>query len=226
MCKQGLFREDLYHRLNVFPIEMPALRERLEDLPLLIHYLAERTAKRLRVPMPAISKEGMDKLMRYSWPGNVRELENLVERAFILAHDGPLDIASLISDPEDQKNPESGICPNCIMLNREGNCISRDLLDKYIEEKVTAMLGQSAAPREEDISPAGIQAAMEKQIRRALEVCNGKVYGPGGAAELLGMNHNTLRSRMRKLGLKSALSSDADGTDPGEAPSEADAEKK
>lgn len=204
MCRQGLFREDLYHRLNVFPIEMPPLRERLEDLPLLIHYLAERIAKRLGAPMPAINREGMDKLMSYPWPGNVRELENLVERAFILSAGGPLDIASLIPEIHESKisvEPASTIGQPV----KEDLFLNREALDKYINDKIQTIMEKSLntpnAP-DEKVPQCGGQVTMETQIRHALDACNGKVYGPGGAAELLGINHNTLRSRMRTLGIK------------------------
>jgi formate hydrogenlyase transcriptional activator len=80
------FRSDLYYRLNVFPIRIPALRERREDIPLLVHYFAQRFAKRLRRPIESVSRESMEMLCRWSWPGNVRELQNVIERAVILSN--------------------------------------------------------------------------------------------------------------------------------------------
>ena len=201
MCKQGLFREDLYHRLNVFPIEMPPLRERLEDVPLLIHYLAERIAKRLGVPTPAINREGLDKLMCYPWPGNVRELENLVERAFILSTGGPLDIAGLVPEPDEPKAPVEPAGSDARPC-KEGVFISREELDKYIDEKIHTIMDKVSNAHNGKAPQSSERITMEAQIQHALDACNGKVYGPGGAAELLGINHNTLRSRMRKLGMK------------------------
>jgi formate hydrogenlyase transcriptional activator len=79
------FRADLYYRLNVFPIRMPPLRERREDIPLLVHYFTQRFAKRLRRPIESVSRESMEMLCRWPWPGNVRELQNVIERAVILS---------------------------------------------------------------------------------------------------------------------------------------------
>lgn len=237
MCAQKIFREDLFHRLNVFPINVPPLRERLEDVPLLIHYLAECIAKRMGVPVPCISMENIDKVMRYAWPGNVRELENLVERAMILSQGKPLDLAAFVPDADDAA--ETHLCAYCPVDIGDNGCISKKLLDEYIENKVRKLLqgdtwrggeagrlgagggelvpsfvsGAALSPlpeplRIEDGPPGSAHSAnlhssvsMEERIWRALTLCNGKVYGPGGAAELLGINHNTLRSRMRKLGI-------------------------
>ena len=97
MVKENRFREDLWFRLNVFPITIPPLRERREDIPALVHYFIERKSKDLRIPAPLSLEDGViDKLMAYNWPGNVRELENLIERVLILGHDEPLDVNQLI----------------------------------------------------------------------------------------------------------------------------------
>jgi formate hydrogenlyase transcriptional activator len=85
MVTQREFRSDLYYRLNVFPIRIPPLRERPEDIPLLVRYFAQRFAKRLRRPIESVSRESMDMLCRWPWPGNVRELQNVIERAVILS---------------------------------------------------------------------------------------------------------------------------------------------
>lgn len=83
------FREDLYYRLNVFPLTTPPLRERIEDLPLLVYFLIEKFAKRLGKKIEGISTKSLQRLRSYQWPGNIRELENVIERAIILA-DGPM----------------------------------------------------------------------------------------------------------------------------------------
>ena len=85
MVAKREFRSDLYYRLNVFPIRIPPLRERREDIPLLVRYFAQRFAKRLRRPIESVSRESMEMLCRWSWPGNVRELQNVIERAVILS---------------------------------------------------------------------------------------------------------------------------------------------
>jgi formate hydrogenlyase transcriptional activator len=90
MVVEGTFRSDLYYRLNVFPIRLPALRERPEDIPLLVRHFAQQSAQRLHKPVHTIPAEALEALTRYRWPGNVRELQNVIERAVILAHNGVL----------------------------------------------------------------------------------------------------------------------------------------
>ena len=86
--KAGSFRADLFYRLNVFPLTLPALRERREDIPLLASYFLSRTGRKLGRPLERLSKESMERLLRYDWPGNVRELVSVIERAAIMAR-GP-----------------------------------------------------------------------------------------------------------------------------------------
>jgi sigma-54 dependent transcriptional regulator, acetoin dehydrogenase operon transcriptional activator AcoR len=81
--QKGSFREDLYFRLNVMPIHMPSLRERKDDIPLLVDYFSRKLAYRLQKRVPKISNEVMDLLIKYDWPGNVRELQNMIERAIV-----------------------------------------------------------------------------------------------------------------------------------------------
>jgi formate hydrogenlyase transcriptional activator len=90
MVVEGTFRSDLYYRLNVFPIRLPPLRERPEDIPLLVRHFAQQHAQRLHKPVHTIPAEALEALTRYPWPGNVRELQNVIERAVILARDGVL----------------------------------------------------------------------------------------------------------------------------------------
>ena len=92
MMTRGLFREDLYYRLNVIPLFLPPLRERPEDIPLLVELFLRRFASRLKKPVPTVGEVAMAKLIRYPWPGNIRELENVVERAVNLV-DGPVILA-------------------------------------------------------------------------------------------------------------------------------------
>jgi transcriptional regulator with GAF, ATPase, and Fis domain len=96
MVKEKHFREDLWFRLNVFPIRIPSLRERKEDIPALIHHFIKRKCRELKLPNPpALEKGAIDRLMSYDWPGNVRELENLVERELILCQGEPLAFENL-----------------------------------------------------------------------------------------------------------------------------------
>jgi formate hydrogenlyase transcriptional activator len=102
MVGQNEFRSDLYYRLNVFPITLPPLRERWQDIPLLVSHFAGNLARRMRKRIDHIPEETMDALVAYSWPGNVRELQNLIERAVILSNDGVLPNPL----PATQKHPE------------------------------------------------------------------------------------------------------------------------
>ncbi|MCU1292124.1 MAG: Sigma-54 dependent transcriptional regulator (modular protein) [Bryobacterales bacterium] len=95
LVDQGQFRSDLFYRLNVFPIVLPPLRERREDIPSLVNHLVMKAAERMRKPIRRIPADAMETMMDYSWPGNVRELQNFVERAVILAEDGVLRISTL-----------------------------------------------------------------------------------------------------------------------------------
>jgi formate hydrogenlyase transcriptional activator len=90
MVEQSLFRSDLYYRINVFPIELPPLRDRCEDIPLLVWYFARKCARRLNKQIETIRTEDMDSLVHYHWPGNIRELQNLIERSVILSSDAVL----------------------------------------------------------------------------------------------------------------------------------------
>src|SRR6202453_1655733 len=92
MIRNNQFREDLFYRLNVFPIEIPPLRERREDIPLLVHYFVSRLSSRMQKRIKSIPKPAMDALSNAAWPGNVRELENFVERAVILTQGGEVNV--------------------------------------------------------------------------------------------------------------------------------------
>jgi two-component system response regulator HydG len=107
MVRQGSFREDLYYRLNVVNIEMPALRERKDDIPLLVHYFLRKYDSELS-KKPEITDQAVEILLRHSWPGNVRELENVIQRALIMGR-GTIDIKDLsdylkVSVPESAGN--------------------------------------------------------------------------------------------------------------------------
>lgn len=164
MIEEKRFREDLWFRLNVFPIHIPPLRQRKEDIPALTRYLVAQKSRELRIAIPPNIAPGvLDKLMSYSWPGNVRELENLVERELIRNQGEQLKFESLI--PSD----------------------IRKINHTEIVETASA--------------PLNLDQAMSFHIDKVLKMTEGKIHGPGGAAELLGINPSTLRGRMSKLGM-------------------------
>jgi len=151
--RSGQFRQDLFYRLNVYPITLPPLRERAEDIPLLVRGFAALFGKQFNKPNIRIPQAAMEKLQRYSWPGNIRELRNLVERAVITAHDETLRI-----DLPESETP---------LTARDGTLeeIERDY------------------------------------ILRMLDKTGWRIQGKSGAADRLGLDPGTLRSRMRKLGI-------------------------
>ncbi len=169
----GTFREDLYYRLNVFPIRLPPLRERGDDVVLLAESFRERYASRIGRPIAPLDRAQKARLLAYDWPGNVRELQNVVERAVITSTDGRLNL--------DRALPEPAARPG----------------------RRTAAPVETAGAAESRVLTAAELAALERaNIQRALEVSKGKVAGNGGAAELLGMKPSTLSSRIKALGLK------------------------
>lgn len=158
----GRFRLDLYYRLNVFPITLPPLRERKDDIPLLINHFISYFNVSLGKNIIGISSRGIQDAMQYDWPGNIRELENLVERAVLVS---------------------------------QGNNIKRlDILASGSTETVTV-----------DSSSDGFKSIEQNErdhILIALKKCKGKVWGAGGAAELLNLPPSTLNSKIKKLGIK------------------------
>jgi DNA-binding NtrC family response regulator len=160
---EGRFRLDLYYRLNVFPIVIPSLRERKEDIPSLalhfIHHYNRKTGKKVA----GLTDKVLNSMMSYHWPGNIRELEHLIERSVLLARGTLIEDIGLPGIPEKAANPSS-----------ESQRI------KTIEEN------------ERD------------HIMAVLKQCNGKIWGAGGAAELLNVPPTTLHSKMKKLGIKRA----------------------
>jgi PAS domain S-box-containing protein len=165
--QRGRFREDLYFRLNVFPIETVPLRDRREDIPLLAQHFLTREAKALKSNL-RLSEGDARRLTRYDWPGNVRELQNVIERAAILSQNGRLRI-----DLPDGSG----------MLAPTG----------FARQAVDARPAVMTSSEMRDLERANILAA--------LEACAGKVFGPGGAAELLDLKPTTLASRIKALGI-------------------------
>jgi PAS domain S-box-containing protein len=163
----GTFRKDLFYRLHVFPIYVPSLRERKDDIPLLVEYLVERYAKRSGKRIRHISKKTLDLLQAYDWPGNIREMQNIIERAVILS---------------------------------DGDAFSID--ETWLQRKSIPLPGLR-------LSQAGILAEDKKELvereRKAIEAalveCQGRVSGAAGAAAKLGIPHQTLESKIARLGI-------------------------
>jgi transcriptional regulator with GAF, ATPase, and Fis domain len=169
--KAGRFREDLYYRLSVFPIVVPPLRDRIEDVPELVAHFIELARQRFVRPQFALGENDLDALRRYSWPGNVRELANVIERAAILSPAGKnIRVDTLLARNDD--------LPAVGQSRSDTPARSGFVTDTEWRER-------------------------EKQnLLAALDRSGGKIFGPGGAAELLGMKPTTLASRLRALGIR------------------------
>jgi formate hydrogenlyase transcriptional activator len=177
LVAQRAFRNDLYYRLNVFPIQIPALRERHEDIPLLVRYFVQRFSRSLNKEVQYIPADAMEALERYSWPGNVRELENLIERAVLLSPGKELCIP--LSELKDASG--SAAAPGA------------EASSPFTSYAASSPLTSSISTLEE---------AERQHILRALKQTQWRIAGPKGAASLLGMKRTTLQARMRKLGIR------------------------
>ena len=153
----GRFRADLYYRLSVFPVRLPPLRERRDDIPQLVWFLINQRQRRLHRRITDIPKAAMERLQRYDWPGNVRELENVIERAMIRSSNGTL----------------------------------------LVDERLGTDVPHTVANEDNQTLEAIERAHIEATLRR----CRGRINGAGNAAERLGLHPNTLRFRMKKLGI-------------------------
>jgi transcriptional regulator with PAS, ATPase and Fis domain len=136
----GTFRADLYYRLNVFPIHMPALRERIEDIPSLVEHLIGRCAAKIGKKVRCLDDASLDRLVRYAWPGNIRELQNLLERAVILCEDEIARIdAEWLDSGEAVSTSEAGALSSSLM-NRE-----KELIEAALQKTMGRVAGRSGA---------------------------------------------------------------------------------
>lgn len=177
------FRSDLYYRLNVFPIRIPPLHERQEDIPLLVRYFAQKFARQMEKRIETIPTATMQALTKWDWPGNVRELANFIERAVILTRGTSLDVplAELHRVCSDEITQPAGP-----QRWRE--------ITQIVRETMNAL----------NVRPTAIDEHAERQrnaIVRTLTETKGRVGGDNGAAARLGLNRTTLLSRMKKFGI-------------------------
>jgi len=169
--KKGQFREDLFYRLNVFPLEVTPLRERIEDIPLLARHFLKLAEKKFNRPGIKLSKANLINLENYNWPGNIREMQNVLERATIISKLGRLNF-DLSKDLSGKKTTTASSSQQCILLQDRISTLSE------------------------------IKQFERENILRALNQTNGKIFGPDGAAELLGIPPTTLTSRISRDDLK------------------------
>jgi formate hydrogenlyase transcriptional activator len=177
------FRSDLYYRLNVFPIRIPPLRERREDIPLLVSYFVQKFARQMHKRIETIPAAAMKKLTEWDWPGNIRELQNFIERSVILtrgrALEAPLEgLRGVHLDEPTPAAPPKG----------------QDEIARIVEETINVFISKKSIADE-------YAHKQREEIVRALTASKGRVAGDDGAAARLGLNRTTLLSRMKKLGI-------------------------
>jgi formate hydrogenlyase transcriptional activator len=208
------FRSDLFYRLNVFPIHIPPLRERREDIPLLVRYFVEKFARRMQKRIDTIPAAAMKKLTGWEWPGNIRELENFIERAVILTRGKTLEVPlgevrRALKDPltsrstPQQREEIARIVRETIgELNMSANSGSE--YDKKPRREIVHTTRETANELNGGIVANRGTEYDEKrrqEITRILIETKGRVGGPHGAAARAGLHRTTLLSRMRKLGI-------------------------
>lgn len=178
LVEQGEFRADLFYRLNVFPLWVPALRQRATDIPLLANYFLTKIQRHIGRYCEGFTPLSLQKMMQYSWPGNVRELYNVIERSLILHSGNGLLVLQLDAELAVSNNslPHSSRDERTNNKSLAGQFENREILTSYAAEK--------------------------QHILRVLEFCNGRISGKKGAAEYLDLPVSTLRSRMKKLDIQ------------------------
>ena len=183
----GSFRQDLYYRLSVFPVTLPPLRERLEDIPLLVRFFAQKYGPRVGRRVESIDAATMQRLIEYPWPGNIRELENLIERALILASSSVLHVGPEILGPGAPliRPPSTGLAAPQPQV-----------------PETAAALPAADAPQKELTSLAAVQ---REHILRVLQAVGWVIEGERGAAARLGVKPATLRFRMKKFGISRSV---------------------
>lgn len=188
MIEQGTFRQDLFYRLQAFPLHLPPLRERKEDILPVAQHIIQKIAHKFSLPVYSLKKECVEKMLRYAWPGNIREMENIIERAMILNTDSELCLSEYLpddpvyfirSDENSQKRTLKRLILEC--LTEMG--IDQNLYDRHAKETKS------------------LDEIKKEQIVYALKACKGKVSGKKSASEFLGINPNTFRKRMEKYGI-------------------------
>jgi len=189
MVARGEFRSDLYYRLNVFPIRIPPLRERREDIPLLVRHFVLKHSRRMQKRIDVVSETTLEELVGWEWPGNVRELENFIERALILSRDRFLDAP--LNEP---RGP---------ILAAASTIAETSVGPEDVVRIVRETLERLNIARPKSWPQAAAVENQRKEVMRVLRETNGQVGGADGAAARMGIKRTTLISRMKKLGIHS-----------------------
>lgn len=196
MVHDRTFREDLWYRINLFPILLPRLCERLEDIPALTRHFARKAASKLGLPCAQPTASDIDRLLKYSWPGNIRELQAVVDRAVILGRGHHLDIATALG-------------AGFTFATRPAETTEEPTFYEVIPESSylqpltpTQNTATPSVQPKEDLTILPLNEMIKQHIERALLRTQGQVEGKRGAARLLQVNPHTLRAKMRKLGIR------------------------
>jgi transcriptional regulator with GAF, ATPase, and Fis domain len=202
MIAEHRFREDLWYRISVFPIYLPALRDRLEDLPALALHFAQRAARRFGLPLQVPNMADLDVMSRYPWPGNIRELAAVIDRAAILGNGQRLEIAQALGFGAIQRPQTDDARQELAVSSMPLAYAQRALPPRRISPMRAFSTDEPIIqPEHESAVIEPLDQAMRRYIEVALHHTRGRIDGPHGAARLLCINPHTLRARMRKLGI-------------------------
>jgi len=196
MVHQRTFREDLWYRINLFPILLPRLCERLEDIPALTRHFAKKAAAKLGLPYAEPKTSDIDQLLRYSWPGNIRELQAVVDRAVILGRGHHLDIATALG---------SGFTIGTQPTSSSEEPTFYEVIPESSYLQAAPILDQPYVPLVQNQAEGRLlplNELIKQHIEKVLVRCAGQVEGKRGAARILQINPHTLRAKMRKLGIR------------------------
>jgi len=200
----GSFRSDLYYRLTVFPVRLPPLRERREDVPQLVHYFAARYSAKIGRKISRVPGDVMQRLVEYPWPGNVRELENVIERAVILSPGPALELADeALATPAMPAVAAPRAIEPTARPGSDRTSGTGTMAEPPVPRSPSAGPGPAAPP---PAPPAGANVTLEEVERRhivaVLKRTRWRIDGPQGAASVLKLHPSTLRSRIRRLGIQ------------------------
>ena len=184
----GRFRPDLYYRLSVFPVQLPALRDRRADIPLLAMHFAQQCAEQVDRPFEGFMPEALDRLVQHDWPGNVRELRNVVERAVLLTTGTVIEAAAV----QIVELPPGG--SGALGSSAPGSSASGSSASGSVGERIDAPARRSRS--------VTLAEADREAIEQALHATGWRVSGASGAARLLGVKPTTLHSKMKRLGIR------------------------
>lgn len=182
MMADKKFRADLYYRLNVFPIRIPPLRERREDIPLLVRFFVQNFSRQMRKNVDAVSAAVMTGLTSWEWPGNIRELQNFIERAVILTRGNSLEILPAEFQKMTMDGPTRPIVP------------AQDEIIRIVKESIKYLNGENGVSDEYVLK-------QREEIVRALSESRGRVGGKSGAAMRMSINRTTLLSQIKRFGI-------------------------